>query len=507
MRISRWWSVGLALLVFMKPSQAQEKRPGFADIMPLLDSRSPQARYTAVNMIGELGTAGKLAVVKLGDIARDDFVAEIADKAAVSLAKIGPAAVPELVRNLKDARPEVRLRSLRALVLIGPDGGRAAPALAECLQDREPVVRSLALQALASMGPQASPAVKALCQNLRDPLPAIRQLTCSTLKGLGPDAVPELTKYLDLGDVNERCLVIEALGEIAREFKDAFPPLFQALKDPEPRIRARTAQTLGALQSRAESALEPLMPLILDPNLEVQQHAYAAVLVIGARDKSKLLRALADHQGKGQWAIPFFLAQYGPHARDAVAPLMKIAGNAGDPNRLGAIIALGQIGLDAKESLPVLTQAMNDPSQPIRGAAYMAAVKVSTDPKEEWRKHLVQVAIQGENFRQLQQLRRKAVRADIVANAGAVVWRPINWKAFSDPAVQSEFNKIVDLHVMLSTANIHFDVKKAGRLEEMRMYRQNILDVREAMLEMPPEAIPALIRGINMTVSMNLGFT
>jgi len=69
-------------------------------------------------------------------------------RAASTLGKVGPAAVPALVQALKDANAEVRGLSAFMLGEIGPAAKDAVPALTEALEDADWAVRFNAQEAL-----------------------------------------------------------------------------------------------------------------------------------------------------------------------------------------------------------------------------------------------------------------------------------------------------------------------------------------------------------------------
>ena len=72
-------------------------------------------------------------------------------EALVSLAKIGPAAVPVLVEALKRESAETREFAAQGLVLFADSSTR--PALERALADAKPGVRLYAIQALSMLGP------------------------------------------------------------------------------------------------------------------------------------------------------------------------------------------------------------------------------------------------------------------------------------------------------------------------------------------------------------------
>lgn len=73
------------------------------------------------------------------------------NNAAYSIARMGPAAkaaVPALIRALKDPEAAVRFPVAIALREIGPDAREAVPALTEALEDRSDDVAAMARRAL-----------------------------------------------------------------------------------------------------------------------------------------------------------------------------------------------------------------------------------------------------------------------------------------------------------------------------------------------------------------------
>lgn len=86
-----------------------------------------------------------------------------------SLARIGPAAIPALIDALKDPNAEVRDRAAQALARMGPPARQAVPQLIAALQDPDWKVRRSAARALGQIGPDAEKAVPALIEIIRDP--------------------------------------------------------------------------------------------------------------------------------------------------------------------------------------------------------------------------------------------------------------------------------------------------------------------------------------------------
>ncbi len=93
----------------------------------------------------------------------------VRETAADALARIGEAAIPDLVAALGDRDEDVRAEAARALAKMGPAAKAAVPALIVALGDRHEAVRRNAARALGQIGPAAEPAIPALIRAMKAP--------------------------------------------------------------------------------------------------------------------------------------------------------------------------------------------------------------------------------------------------------------------------------------------------------------------------------------------------
>ena len=91
---------------------------------------------------------------------RDEFTVD--ETAADALARIGPAAVPQVLAMLQHSDPQLRARAAKILSRIGPESKPAVPLLIALLNDGDEDVRKSAAHALGQIGPAAAEAVPAL---------------------------------------------------------------------------------------------------------------------------------------------------------------------------------------------------------------------------------------------------------------------------------------------------------------------------------------------------------
>jgi hypothetical protein len=92
------------------------------------------------------------------------------------------AALPAMVKALRDADSDVRAWSAQAIAGIGPNAADAVPALVELLKNDNEGSRSSACIALARIGPAARAALPALRAALADGSPDVRRFAAHAIQ-------------------------------------------------------------------------------------------------------------------------------------------------------------------------------------------------------------------------------------------------------------------------------------------------------------------------------------
>jgi HEAT repeat protein len=497
------------------PTKPPDENPpelpeGAAPLVWRLASAKRIERLQGAALLGRYGGAAKAAAPTLAYTMRADPDTAVANEAAAALARIGRAGVPHLIEGLKDERAVVRQRAAAALAVIGPEGRSAAPALLDALKDKRPKVRAVAAHALGEVRGDPRQVAPALCKALGDASAEVRQKAMLALANLGGDAVPTLREALKGDDPKLRrdaALALAAMGIAARE---AAGDLGLLVKDRDPQVRAAGAQALAGLGKDAQAAIPALLQVLRTENtLEVQKQVLGAILRIGSKDMPGLLKALEEINDVGRWATPYILKQFGPKARDAVPHLIKHLSDPDMGNRLSAAISLGEIGADASEAVPALVKAMQDPIPTVRLAAAMALVKVDPSRKaaleQKARQALDQTeqALQAaaERLRAAQSLLPEAADPNPVSTAPC---RPVNRQALTDPAIQQQFDKIIQMFTLAASGRLGCDEEKSfGSPDRIPGWRKDIKDLLDRL---GPEAVPALVRALNRMARYQVGF-
>jgi HEAT repeat protein len=251
----------------------------------LNNDEAHRLRSGAARALELMGPKARAALPALAKALRDDD-ANISMRASFALARIGEAAVPQLMRGL-EARPfHTRLLSINALSRIGAGAHQAIPALVVALDDKSSQIAEQASHALSSIGPASVPK---LIPVLKHPRAPVRALAAAALAEMGPpgrEACPELIEALHRErDVIVRTRIVEALGKVRPSADKVVSALSNALKDEDSGVRAKAAEGLGRSPRAAEAAVPVLIQALKDGSSDVRSSAIGALGSIGASAK------------------------------------------------------------------------------------------------------------------------------------------------------------------------------------------------------------------------------
>jgi HEAT repeat protein len=223
----------------------------------------------------------------------------------------------------------------------------------------------------------------------------------------------DLIQGAKTGDEVARLRAIDTLGEQGETTPEAVAALSILLKDRSAIIRAHAAHALSHFGAAARPAVEALAPLIVDPDLNVQREAIRAwtrihpgpnvsVPVLGKvlKDADPAVRSAALHllaeagraavpalvqalknEKAGLWAC-LVLAEIGPDAADAVPALTDaLTTNKRPEIRREAALALASIGPASASAVPVLAGFLSDQDTSISSAAAYALGRIGPEAK------------------------------------------------------------------------------------------------------------------------------
>jgi HEAT repeat protein len=228
------------------------------------------------------------------------------------------------------------------------------------------------------------------------------------LTRLGPDAqeaVPALVEALSREDALVRGRAARALAAIGPNASSAVVKLSECLSDQESQVRAYAAFALGRMGKAAEPALERLVETAFDSDVVVRRESIRAVRrieppiekvvplltrILEESEPAVILPALQTVARDGKEALPrlreflkhdklcywaaVVVADIGPDAAEAVPELTELLGHEGPEVRLQALVALGEIGAASKPAIPAILAALD--GDEFGGVRYAAAYAI-----------------------------------------------------------------------------------------------------------------------------------
>jgi HEAT repeat protein len=218
------------------------------------------------------------------------------------------------------AQPDENGRA-KALKDLVDGKAEAVPVLAAVLRaGGETEARWRVIDALGQIGAEAREAGPELVPALEDPDPVVQRVAARTLEKLAPH-VPDAVPALV--KVFPRVEAIRAVARYGTKGEEAVPPLIGLLKHPDPEVRWNAARALGKLGPTGEPSIPALVAAMASDNdVLVREHAAEALGDIGPRAAvavPDLVKALSDREAQVRRDAVRALGQMGPAAKDALS--------------------------------------------------------------------------------------------------------------------------------------------------------------------------------------------
>ncbi|MGE0713557.1 MAG: HEAT repeat domain-containing protein [Planctomycetota bacterium] len=356
-----------------------------------LSSSNPRKREAAAHFLGKLGAKAAPAAAKLGELLSDPEE-NVRLRAARTLGLIGPdahEATAALVGALSDgdkdrSRDDKSLAGVaaRALKRIG---AAAWPGLLAALRDR--ALRRRAARVLRSIAPDPSsaPTLAAIDELLSPGREKAAQAALTALERHGAPGVPLVLRVAAADD--EEALQERALETLLTIGKDAAKPLAAALDDDDAALRLAAARALALLAAKVSQkavarVTEELSEALLDEDVGVRTHvveALAALEDYPQRVEGLLIQALGDEDPRVSLAAVMGILDVSPDKQALAARMQEVvAAGKQDFVRVGACMVLMHLGQEARDAVPALVQAIEDPSTEVREYAHLALQSIRT---------------------------------------------------------------------------------------------------------------------------------
>lgn len=231
---------------------------------------------------------------------------------------------------------------------------------------------------LGDLAGQAAEAVPALTAKLGDKNADVRWHACRALGAIGTkseSAVPALSKALSDSDARVRMYAAHALGCVGKASIPAIEPLIATAFDKDPHVRRLALQAIHAIDPPADVALPVWLKTLESSEPEVAATAVDAIAEQGAKALPKI-RELLKVKAAAYWAC-LIIAQMGPEAAEAVPELTEALKHESPDVRLEALLALGEIGKKSEPATGAILQVLAEDKFPhVRVAAAYALASI-----------------------------------------------------------------------------------------------------------------------------------
>jgi HEAT repeat protein len=186
---------------------------------------------------------------------------------------------------------------------------------------------------------------------------AVVWLTPVGLQAAEP-SVAELEAALKSPDAAARARAAEALAEMGPAAKSAAADLAALVKDPDAKVRRQMIKALVAIRPGIEVGRKVFASLMEDEDPGVRLRAMSALADAGPGAVPLMVESLKNEK-VAYWAC-LVLRDMGPDAKDAVPALTEALGSKQPQVRREALLALASIGDPAAAAVPQIASMLDD---------------------------------------------------------------------------------------------------------------------------------------------------
>ncbi|MFW9822344.1 MAG: HEAT repeat domain-containing protein [Candidatus Thorarchaeota archaeon] len=378
------------------------------EVISHLDSEIRSIKFNSINVLGELGEKSENAIPLLTRCLDDDDWS-ICREAARSLGKIGilaKDALPILSNLLSDKEVSIRKEAAIAIGRIKNPTSESLSALINALKDSNEEVRTEAANALGEIGSDAYEAIPELMDSLKDVNWVVRTATAQAISKIGKNsikAIPALVNALDDDDWRVRYRVVNTLASMG---EPAVPALLEILKMKNIIAIKEAIDCLGEIKIADPKIIDKISDLLTSRSEKVRGKAADALRSIGKETVPVLIKALEKARNNMKVIIISALGGVGVEANQAIPILANLLSlpeqeqeyNPSFTNILKRAIiaflkdplgrkaairvelarALGKIGSESQDAVVTLGSALNDPKYTVRKEAALSLGKLGT---------------------------------------------------------------------------------------------------------------------------------
>jgi HEAT repeat protein len=283
-------------------------------------------RSHAMRALGAIGkpTSHSASVVHSGFQDPDPLVRAAAVEAVEKWGESNEMTLQGLMPLLEDANEQVKIEAIKALPKLAAATPSVLSALSKSLlEDGNSWVQVQAALALGNLGAGARAAGGALLRAVQTGEESVREQALRAMARIQPPE-SEAAFLAGLNDASAVIRMVASAGWIkaAEITEDAIPPLVEALRDPEVKVRSNAAQALGRLEVLPADAIPLLMTCAGDASDSLRVSAALALKRAPAGIASETMRTLlADSNGRVRLIAASALLSSDPSHAEAGAAL------------------------------------------------------------------------------------------------------------------------------------------------------------------------------------------
>lgn len=377
--------IALLLLSTLTGCQGSAQQSASDQLLKDLDSPDVEVRRAVALMLKNAPTKAALPALVKGLKDTDHLVQQ---DCIVGLSKLRPdveEALPALAALFHDKKAEEHVRSLAATCLaqISP---KSLPLLAKSIKDEEIFVRKSAADCLGRFNQHGNEGLKAipvLIDALGDKDEDVQTIAVGSLRDFGKKAVPELVAALKHQQPLIRVGAAEVLLRLDEKHATALQAALAHRKDPDALVRLRVMIALGDIEDEALVPLKVLVEALDDSDARVRLFALFGVTFRCPKETRAipaLIKSLSDSDAEVRLLAVKGLDTFGPQAKEAIPALINALQDKHPDVQGEAITALRHIGPPAKPTIPALRKLLDDPR--FREDAQAAIEAIENEPEK-----------------------------------------------------------------------------------------------------------------------------
>jgi HEAT repeat protein len=299
------------------------------------------------------------------------------------------ADVSSVLQKLQTGDEEGKIQALLLLQAdknLSAEPAKILAAVVERLHDNSPNVRAQAVYTLGVFGRRSLPVVKSTYPLLSDKDPAVCRATLRALQAINPPSEEELPYVIQLLNVADPQLRVDALKVIADDGKAAVAPLAKALRNEDNTYWACIA--LGEIGPVASDAVSGLRKVVAgDKRPDVRMQAVMALGAIGTASAPAVPELKAVLEEGNPAIVPctlYTLGSIGPAALPAEALLRKEMASSKPFEKVLAAWAVAKLDPHdqgrVRSAVPILVEGLTSKEIRVRSAAARALFDLRPGP-------------------------------------------------------------------------------------------------------------------------------